>query len=1429
MTRVSRTVGNVDEKDGRERRNPMAIYQSPSVETLDASLVPGRANYAVPPTATTTTTSTPSKSTAFSMMSTPTRAHGAKKKLNITPRSNRREQQRQKNRRRGRPNSNDKKKTHDFQHNQDQMTATVRTIDVAARTAFETVRPVSIDEWHRVASSAERLRKVSMRKRLSPSLQHLELLHRMQSVQTVRQIAFSPSVGMNSDVFVEWDEDLTNHQDNPSSSNEQQQRRRRRPRRDGRYRSIDPLQASQEALPPVPPILSNRKHRLPMRSDVGFPNASATELQLKQNEIRLETQWEEASPRLIALLTSDDLGTAIDYRDHNVNDVPKECLEGFNGGGLPGMPFAGKELIIAKERNAIHFSKGKPPKRRVAANRNSILAPPLGATYSSTMSWRPRLFHDRPASMVYALACPLAVDFDAGDIEPLVCSLTLYTLPGRQARDGQPYGKSSEDFYFPAGNWEGKIDLDLAHGENGEVDEEMVETWYNRKQKALFGYDLMQLPDGQQSLHVVLQVYKGYQRDATTSYVEGGKPAGRKSIAKRIKRKLGKRSKDKDPTDANIRNTSESWFEKYGTDLLTPLCFGVVPMFPGTDPTMEWPQGSRQTMQLHAFPGFPESQQQFVDRLTKVAADERNRAAAEGPGGNLNTSVSADSINSGDGDGKTDNADPVGSAEAVTPRKPRLFKPSIARRARSTSAISEMKQNTVLQPFTKPIGGRATVFTSFLNFDFTQPMLSEPTGWVGAQEGSLPRLLVDVSGDCAIALNTPQENNDVNNDDDEEDGNNNTTNNTRKRSDLVRWPQSSQPAGYCDAAEIREMLFLPPRERHYDVDTPSFHSMLNVLYIYPRVLKWASSEELKLGKPGRRSKQLEPALTIRVRLVQAILNNGGEQTQAEAVHLPTQSLYNAAPWAGSQLLTELYTSVHSVDVANRKDGLLLRDEIKVRLPLILDGTFYLEFTLLQIRIDEDDTTKKEAANHSDDEMEALAETMIPISSSSTREASSGVRVTTVIPNGSHRLKLGQWQMQFETRLVSSVHVADPTAATVLRDFPFATNPNGENDPERFQALALVPSRSILGKSPTAEPIVDLKVPYHQLLSTASETTLLAHFQLYFHMHMCNLVHRSKFDSKLVEFLSAESPNEFQIGDEGDDHFLMQNMRSLCQILNRIRKKLGGQASFSEGILKFDHFCKNLLDSFDEGALSDRSKNVEPDDDFNLDISSGMHRSRSEASVVSEQKVEAREDVLYDNRDDMTDGGAVHLRSKDSVRADVDMRISKTASKISAQGMPLSRVAYGASKTDRMKAEAEMNQEGARFSHLFDDDETVLTAIYTIKDGSVAGGPPGLERSGTWGAIDDDVSITDKLAIASNTIKTSTPTTKTKVESFTEFGFAKRVRSAAQVMIAPCIAPSFSAGIAGLASPTKPYENANAGSKAVDRTEALDGSLQASVS
>ena len=1342
------------------------------------------------------------------------------------------------------PGKRRKSAPRDFQYPEDRMKVTARTIDLATRTAFETIQPVSVQEWESIAVHASEVRSTNMQKRLSPSLQHLELLHKMNSVTTIRQLAFSPSVGLESDVFVPWDEELQDE------STVRKRRRRSRSKRDGRYRSIDPFKAVADALPSHPPVLSNRKYRLPMRSDVGFPNASEKEIIKKQQEIARETEWEEASPRLVVLVTSDDIGTAIH------DDPPPAILlqhEQWNGGGLEGMSLAGKELMMAKERN-VRLSKrprdGKNDFRKWTPDRTNMLAPPLEASYSSTLGWRPRPFNDLPPGMLHCLACPLNVQFDIGNIEPMVGSLALYCLSNDPTKKLQgAFGKISEEFYFPVGMWKGHVSLEAARTLKGTIDTDMVEAWHGRKHKGLFPYDPLAIPWSQGSLYLVMQVYKVPHSNALAPYLDSTASSASKkskSISKRIKGTMGKRNKTgssddvlEDDADVGVaQSRANATFGTFRTQFLTPLCFAVAPLFSQNivdamaenvdegmcsidAASMNWPHGAVQDIQLYAFSSTAMSQEEFVRQVTTVAVEESGRFRSGSPNevqhGRITSTGDLSSIHEGTSEGGLDamstessvsdsQSGPSSSGVPASNSDNSLpSKKSFLKRSSTRSTPSKIKQRA---GGSVKVAGSATMFTSFIGNDFTQSLLNTPLELLdsGLERGiqALPRLLVDVSGDCAIMMNpSASKVSAVADAPGFETG--------RRRSDLVRLPLCSLPSGYADASEVRQVLYLPPRaEKQYDVDAPSsFRSCLNLLYMYPRLLRVAQDANIKesgnLRGQGKQGKEELVSYSMRIQLVKNAMALDEATGELESSQVILESFHNPVPWAGPQMLQAIYTKMNDASTAKQVEhdlysgGIPLRDEIKMRLPMVLDGTYFLQFTLFSIKFKDDQGGDAVASGVS---IDYLAETTIPLSSSSNREPRSGVRVTTVIPNGCHRIRLGDYQLQLETRLVSSIHVCDPTLAAVLRDFPYAKDRRKERIEDKFKELALVPSRSVIGKTPSTDNDFDESLYFQQIFASSSESTIMGYFPVLVYMHLCNLVNMSTTALNLNQLMTEEILAAGRGGCETSLKFAMDNMNSLLEIFRKVKIKLGIRTGFRGSRSKADVFVKNFVDNFDEVSLlreqSERTGAQNSSDAYDGILS---ERSRSSLSMASPQKNSTSQYSNDVDNADTDDSDEEDNASIIEVRRRNNKGQLKSSLTFNASGTPFSRVAFGASKTDRMRVEAELFRQSSRFTQLFDDDETIITSLHSLAT-------PREETNGDFRRDGSDPLQGYILSTASEDSMISHSANK-PIENgsaggvtdqdhygLSESAFARRVRTAAQVIIAPCMTPSLSAVLSG---------------------------------
>ena len=106
---------------------------------------------------------------------------------------------------------------------------------------------------------------------------------------------------------------------------------------------------------------------------------------------------------------------------------------------MRGVPFVGRELALASRTTAAGLlGAGRRDRGRTVAAAERCRAadltsysPPADAAFSSSrLLWRPRPFTDRRPGHVYLLACPLYMRLARGGLEPLHCTMALYSLPG---------------------------------------------------------------------------------------------------------------------------------------------------------------------------------------------------------------------------------------------------------------------------------------------------------------------------------------------------------------------------------------------------------------------------------------------------------------------------------------------------------------------------------------------------------------------------------------------------------------------------------------------------------------------------------------------------------------------------------------------------------------------------------------------------------------------------------------------------------------------------------------------------------------------------------------------------------------------------------------------------------------------------------------
>ena len=1291
--------------------------------------------------------------------------------------------------------------------------------DVSARIAFEKTKSVTITDLEAVASkrplmsdnndagdilddsdgptrqqhgdnSSNDSNSKSRLKKLSPSPQYIELLEMMSQIQSVRQLCWSPIVSREADPFFGWgsedeEEDEVENNDTiindnlektkdgttiipvtmPTKSTKERDQRKKillkRKRRKIaasmlglRCNQINPEEYAEKTLLDHAPLLTNVRRRLPMRSDVGFPKATEEEITLKQREIAKEAQLEEVSPRLIVLLSSDDVGSP------PVMDVDKSIDKKLRHRlkySLPGMPFAGKELTILKRmqnrpsitlRDDLGIQLCGNCSEKVRPDPSSMFAPPTDSGMSSSEMWRSRPFSDRPAGMSYAVAIPVDVRFSAGKFEPLVCTLALYCLPKETTAEAKKFrGKISEDHIFPAGDWGNLLEekageiLARQFGMSKESAENGIPK-RRRTKKALFSFDPTALPKnehgGLDSLFLVMNVHKVTHRDAGAAYMNHSSAKISSSSTKKTFSGLFFGTSSSSTSSLSSRHNvsvaksrAKSAFDAFGSQLLTPFCFGILPLLP-RDPEIQvndnegfmWPNGVSQSMVMFSHPIKPESHDAFLNRISTTAA--RTNFHSNIVDEVTNSVSNVDSISFDD----DSNIIAISSEDSMNSRSvgPKRRRLKFKFRNNKTPKRQLVDMADVLNDDTYLMDGTAIFFTSKIGVDFSQTLLQQPSFLQreDTKDHSLPRLLVDVSGDCAIMLNP-------------EHG----TSSRKKRSNLIRLPPSTKSSGYSDSCEIREILYLPFQNEMKYESAPCFspRTSLNLIYLYPRLIRKVSSEQ---------ENERKMCYSVRVQLVQQSLKINEDTGVMSPVYVPSESIYNPTP-GGGPLLQSVYTKIpfgatgkHSK--ADVHKGIFLQDEIKVRLPTILDGSHYLQFTLYSILLKADDKNGGGMIqNH-------VGDTFVPLSSSSTKESVSGKRVTTVIPNGLHRIEIGSFQVQIISRLVSTIHISDPAVATIVRDFTTLDESIKMNRPEPFGIFDQL----------------------SQILSKASEQSVYHNFHTLAFIHLRALVK--------VGMLELDIRSK-KISVSNDILLKMEILRSLFKVIDKAKNRF----SHLENDYGIERFIKTFLDTFDEQYFN-KNRFMFP--------TAASSQSTSNISLESDQDFDIMKDIPA-NRTEDKHVNDVGVGKKQNIANFVDVKTLHE--RYANNAVPFSRTAYGVSKIDRMKAEAELYEEGQMMTELYDDDETVVTAStwhshphLTLSTNSFSTKRPNMTQTAIKAPTRNQASDINHLDTAtimstSDHLDISTPLERAR-------SMAKRVNLVAQIFTAPCTTPDIEATI-----------------------------------
>ena len=842
----------------------------------------------------------------------------------------------------------------------------VATTDHSARFIFSNSRqpqpiPSQLVQLARKATTS--VHASTALKQLSPPLNLCVVQRYLNSQRYRRQLIWSPTVSPEADPFHGWDDDDDEEeQQKEDGKTIQFLTTQQRKRRIGRYYPIRTSDYVKTNLPPHPPLLSVQKHRLPLRSDVGFPRATMEEVHKKQEEIQREAMWEEACPRLAVLVSARDVGEFCHLRKildkqgavaAMAAQKDRKIMEGST-------TITGSYGVQVRHFDDVVMGDGPVSKKR-KPNPASVFAPPLEAVPAGR-GWKPRPVSDRPPGLRYVLVDPIKVSFDSvGDVEPLVCTLALYCVKG--------WCKISEDFVFPAGEWGDELnvkDTINASAFDVEVNSPLSEPsttgmmsplsnttaksgdhsgWKQWRQKALFSYDPLAfvtsqcLEDGvtsaklagqggHEDLCLVLQVFKVAHEGALIPYLSENNTKHTTSL-KQLSRRFGSSKRHSLDEVETCRSRAWSVFSNFGTQFLTPICFGVMPVFDRVDweqddgvcPGHRWPgEGCTQTADFYAFPPQAESHDTFIERLAFVRSQEVLNRAVHTYNENQSTpDVSPTKLPASLRLNNQQRHIPL-----MMPNKSKGF----LQRSSSKSSLFEKsleggEGHTTTSFYETPfrLTGVATVVTTSLGSDFTkavQPTVPESSTLnvpsqtltpipfapsskerkmvvpVTEERASRPvKLLVDVMGDGAVASRNKHPSNEKGNP-------------LLKRSDrspIVRLSRSRQPAGYADSADIREILYLPPTDSPSNCESSSLlTSDMNLMFLYPKVLTLAENMDNKENMKFHSG--ASKLYSVRIRLMKE-----DTQQSSDSSSKVLDAIYNPAP-GGQMLLKALYTKSH---------------------------------------------------------------------------------------------------------------------------------------------------------------------------------------------------------------------------------------------------------------------------------------------------------------------------------------------------------------------------------------------------------------------------------------------------------------------------------------------------------------------------------------
>ena len=557
----------------------------------------------------------------------------------------------------------------------------------------------------------------------------------------------------------------------------------------------------------------------------------------------------------------------------------------------------------------------------------------------------------------------------------------------------------------------------------------------------------------------------------------------------------------------------------HSSPLMKHVAFGITKVFSKTK--IQWPDGQVKALQLYSYPVHPESPGAFVERLWRTVHQKSLAAAV--PSHDSSESSRMDDTASI----SVDDSAPIINNNNINHNKKsfgqRLLRsPPLHHRSQSANSIDMSQWPSHQLPPTTAMCGTAQLFISSLHIDFLQCLLPSTSNTAASIASQRPVQLTDATGDFAVTTDwNPTE----------AAGNNAVVqvgNVSSKRSNLIRLPQHRDRGGYSGSMGCHEILYLPARpDRQYPVDCHMAISrtILNFLYIYPRLIR---------SSPSRSPTTRGEPLTIRIQMLHS---DGASGTD----HLPTPiaCVYDHASWNTATLVSSIYTNVVETSESSAVEhDMPIHDEIRIRLPDVLDGNYTVAFTLFSVRTGEAGAPT----------LTVLSTTSIPLTSVRSTDKTSNIRVATLIPNGKHRVEFGEYRFHFETRILSSIHTSDPHVAASILELSVEKRPGGVAKAESS------PSNTALQLGS----------------STTSMSAVVAFFQVLLYMNL----------RQLVEACNGTTSNG------------LESLRSFYNLLATVKSSTLSRPGLAN-MDSYHLFVKSCVDLFDESCLFESVPSTPP--------------------------------------------------------------------------------------------------------------------------------------------------------------------------------------------------------------------------------------------